>query len=159
MTFKEKIAKIVRLNKLKINSPSGLEAYIKAGVGAITKYLKNNEEPGEDTIKKILELPGLNKDWWETGNGPVFLDEPAVKPTHEQNGTHNTEKPLRAVPEEVYKNLIEGNTEYCLVLKSQIGKTEDALWVALRAKDDLISDLKQEIAEYRASRTPAQKAK
>lgn len=69
MTFKEKISKIVRFNKLGIDSPSGLESYIKAGVGTITKPIKNNEEPGEGTIKKILALPGLNKTWWETGEG------------------------------------------------------------------------------------------
>ena len=43
-------------------------------------YLKKNEEPGEDTIKKILDLPGLNKDWWETGEGPVFIAGSDEKP-------------------------------------------------------------------------------
>lgn len=82
----------------------------------------------------------------------------------------NKEKNLR-VPEEIYRDLVEANSEYRLVpktilegkyvivLESQVGKTEDALWVALRAKDDLINDLKQEIAHYRASRTATQKTK
>jgi hypothetical protein len=117
MTFKEKISKIVRFNKLGINSPSGLEGHIKAGVGAITKYLKNDEEPGEDTIKKILDLPGLNKEWWETGNGAVFSDEPAIKHASVQNGTDNKGKSAEA-REGAYRTIVEGYTEYYLIPKT-----------------------------------------
>lgn len=85
MTFKEKIRTIVRVNRLGINSASALERVIGASVGSITKSLRKNEEPGEETIKKILALPGLNEIWWNTGEGDVFCITTDEKPTHEQN--------------------------------------------------------------------------
>jgi hypothetical protein len=113
MTFKEKIYKIVRLNKLGINSPSGLETYIKAGTGSITKYLKKDEEPGEDTVKKILELSGLNKQWWETGEEPVFIEKDDTNNTSVQNGSDNKGKSSGEA--DLYKKIVEGGTEYLLV--------------------------------------------
>lgn len=162
MTFKEKIDKILRVNKLNINSPSGLEQAVKASVGAINKYYAKDEEPGEGTIKKILDLPGLNKEWWETGEGEVFIT-PVKKPSD------NKEK---MNPEEVYRNLVESNTEYRLIPKIILDQYEiipkreleeraEIVRVALAAKNDVIAELKKEISELRASRqvhVPAQQA-
>jgi hypothetical protein len=116
MTFKEKIDKILRDNKLGINSPTGLEEKVGASVGAINKYYKKNQEPGEGTIKKILDFPGLNKEWWDTGQGPVFLTEPAENPTDDASEATILKSPLHV--DKVYKDLVEGNSEYSLIPKT-----------------------------------------
>lgn len=114
MTFKDKIDKIVRVNRLDIHSPSGLEKYIGAGVGAITKYLKNDEEPGEDTIKKILDVPGLNKDWWETGQGPVFIAASPGNHTHIDNGATNPQKAHNEGLDEMLEK-VESSRDYFVI--------------------------------------------
>lgn len=140
----------------------GKEAGI--GNGTVGGWTDNQVEKPTAVVEKFLRHYGISEQWWKTGKGDVFItpvpNQPAI-----------TGKPLHEVPEEIYRDLVEANSEYRLVpktilegkyvivLESQVGKTEDALWVALRAKDDLINDLKQEIAHYRASRTAAQKAK
>ena len=75
MSFQEKIDKILKANKLHINSVYGLELFVKASVGSISKPIAKGIEPGLGTIKKIREgLPGLNQDWWDTGKGEVFIE-------------------------------------------------------------------------------------
>ena len=76
MTFREKIDKILKANRLEINSVYGLEVYIGAAPGAINKYYKKDSEPGAGTIKKILDGLSVNTDWWETGRGEIFNEKP-----------------------------------------------------------------------------------
>lgn len=169
MTFKEKIRKIVRANKLGINSPSGLEGYIKAGVGAITKYLKNDDEPGEDTIKKILDLPGLNKTWWETGEGDVFIAASKEKHTNGENqgdipeiplgvNLDDESKKLLAIANKtvqyafVPKTILEG--EYRIELKSTIEEKTELRRDAIQGYKKLVRKLEEEIADLRSGRIP-----
>ena len=85
MTFREKIDKLLTANRLKINSVYGLEQFIGASPGSISKYYKVGGEPGKGTIKKILDGLPINRAWWETGKGEVFIEklttvpEPAIK--------------------------------------------------------------------------------
>lgn len=72
MTFKEKIDKILSINKLKIDSPSGLEQFLGVGVGSILKNYRNNQMPGRKVEKIIKEKLGINSKWWETGEGDIF---------------------------------------------------------------------------------------
>lgn len=122
MTFREKIDKIVKLNKLGIDSPSALEVRVGASVGAITKYYRKNEEPGAGTIKKILQLPGLNRTWWETGIGEVFAVD--------GSSGHNflvEESPLRQhevdyVYKELYDKFLGEDSDY-IVINKELLKT------------------------------------
>jgi hypothetical protein len=76
MTFKEKIDKILKTNKFKINSVYGLEQYIGAGPGAIKKYYKKDGEPGRGTIKKIIDGVGINPEWWDGESDSIYLEKP-----------------------------------------------------------------------------------
>lgn len=148
MSFKEKIDKILETNKLGVNSVNGLEQFLKVSMGSISKPYKNNRAPGPMISKKILEELGINKRWWDSGEGDVFQNE------------LDQEK----VPEEVYRDLIESNTQYILVskfvlneeyrvmLKSEIDskdrfidKLMDLAEKNMAAKDKLIHQLEAEI--------------
>lgn len=111
MTFREKIETILKVNKLGVNTVYGLEAFVKASPGAISKPLNKGEEPGPGTIKKIREgLPGLNLDWWDSGKGEVFnKNGTSVHIPKENNGNSMTPR------ETFYTDLIENNSEYSLL--------------------------------------------
>jgi hypothetical protein len=76
MKFSEKISTILKTNTLGVKSPSKLEEYIKAGKGAITTPLRDNDAPGFKTEQKIVEKLRINQKWWDTGEGPIYVDEP-----------------------------------------------------------------------------------
>lgn len=106
MTFKEKIDNILSANNLGIDSPSGLEEKLGIGQGSISKSYynkKEDESPGRATIKKIIEGMGINRKWWDTGEGDIFLTSTGLV------------KSSGEVKETFYKNLIEGNEEYSLI--------------------------------------------
>lgn len=94
MTFKEKIDKILEVNKLKIESVSGLEDFVKSSRSAINDFYNLNREPGRKTLKKIKSLPGLNLEWYDTGKGPVFVENgtPAINIDEPKNQTEPKEK-------------------------------------------------------------------
>ena len=133
----------------------GKEAGI--GNGTVGGWTDNQVEKPTAAVEKFLRHYNIREEWWKTGKGEIFN-------TSVHNEAAVTEKPLRA-PEEIYRDLVEANSEYRLVpkvilegkyvivLENQIGKTEEALWETIRAKNELIADLKEEIALYRASRT------
>jgi hypothetical protein len=110
MSFREKIDKILRVNTLKINSVNGLEKFIEASNGSISKYYQLDEEPGGNTIKKILSLPGLNQEWWDSGKGEVFVENStaAIKSTDRKGF-------VKSAKETFYTDLIESNDQYNLI--------------------------------------------
>lgn len=118
MTFREKIDTIVRINKLGIDSPSALEAHIGVGMGSITKYYRKDEEPGIGTIKKILELPGLNPVWWETGIGPVFSESDEFLRESTPLRGHEVE----FIYKQLYDKLLGENSDY-IVINKELLKT------------------------------------
>jgi len=75
MNFAVKIDKILKTNKLGVNSPSGLEEFIGAGRGAISTPYREGTEPGTKTQKKIVDKLRINPDWWDTGKGEIYLPE------------------------------------------------------------------------------------
>ena len=76
MSFREKIDKILKDNKLGVHSVSSLEDFLKAGRGSIGAHIREGTEPGLKTLKKIQEFPGLNLVWWESGKGETFEPKP-----------------------------------------------------------------------------------
>jgi hypothetical protein len=152
MTFKEKIDKILEHNTLGINSPSGMEKHLHLGTGSILKSYSNKRKdtsPGLDVVKTILEGLRINKEWWKSGEGEIFIKNP-------MENTGN-----KVVPDSIYRDLIESNTdyrlvpktildqEYRIVLKSEIDSKEKLLLEVLDAKNRLIEQLSKEIAQLR----------
>jgi len=78
MKFSEKIEKILKTNKLGVNTASGLEEFIGAGRGAISTPYREGTAPGTKTQKKIIEKMRISPDWWETGKGEIYTPENGV---------------------------------------------------------------------------------
>lgn len=111
MSFREKIDNILKYNKLGINTVYGLEAFVKASPGAISKPLNKGEEPGPGTVKKIREgLPGLNQEWYDTGKGDVFVSNVTYAQKAGDNNLNG-----HGARETFYTDLIENNVEYSLL--------------------------------------------
>lgn len=108
MTFKEKIDKLLSVSKKKFNSLYDLETKSGLGMGTLRKAYEENREPSNRIIGKFLETLRINTEWWETGNGEIYLG----KGTDDDKLDNNKEK------EEVYRALVEGNTEYILIPRS-----------------------------------------
>lgn len=181
MTIQDKFDKVLKTNTLGIKSIFGLEQYCKVGTGSISKFLNKNESPKLGTIKKFQDALRINPEWWESENGSIYLE----KPTPGDKDGDNKEIGMEVGKE--LKQLIEQNDRYSLVpniiltqyeiqskeeilrdqevLKKaleyaeQVSKTKD---VVIQAKNDLISELKKEIAELRGAAVktavPAQQA-
>lgn len=155
MTFKEKINKLLATNKLGIGSVNALEKRCGTSSGAIAKPLRANDEPGVEIIKKIKEKLGVNERWWDTGEGPIYLTE--VKSPAQQ--FEDKAVSVTQVPESIYKDLVEANSEYRLVprtilqeeyrimLLSEIEDQKVLRDKALESKDKMISMLQDRIAE------------
>ncbi len=76
MTFKEKIDKILKTNRLEIDSIFDLEKKAGLGVGALRKYYVQDREPAGKTIRKIKTFLGVNEEWWAKQTGEIFGDYP-----------------------------------------------------------------------------------
>ena len=75
MSFRQKIDIILKANKLGVDTIHALEEKVGAGVGSIGKFYRNDKFPGLGTVKKIQEKMGVNLQWWETGQGDVFVED------------------------------------------------------------------------------------
>lgn len=82
MDFSEKIDKILDSNSLGITSPTGLEEFVGAGRGAISTPYREKSAPGPKTQNKIVEKLRINKEWWKTGRGEVFIPDPSHHKAH-----------------------------------------------------------------------------
>jgi hypothetical protein len=156
MSFQEKIDNILKTNKLGINSIFGLEAFVKAGAGAISKPLNRGEEPGLGTIKKLREgLPGLSQDWWDTGKGSPFKENStaAIKSSDNMKSTKLDIEEANPDYFLVPKTMVQG--EYRLELMSEIQERANLWREALASKNELIKQLKEEITELRSVKRTA----
>lgn len=80
MTFKEKIRKILQYNKLEMTSVEDIA--LKTGIKTGTLYKAMTRKNGlsvKNTITLIDKI-GLNPDWFETGNGEIFKENPTPVP-------------------------------------------------------------------------------
>jgi phage repressor protein C with HTH and peptisase S24 domain len=74
MTFQEKIDKILKTNRLEIDSIFDLEKKAGLGVGSIRKYYMQDREPGGKSLRKIKTLLGINEEWWTKSEGDIYGD-------------------------------------------------------------------------------------
>lgn len=79
MTFSAKISKILEANTLNISTVAALEDYLTVGRSAIGAHCAKNASPGSapglKTQKRIIEALRINKIWWDTGKGDIFLSK------------------------------------------------------------------------------------
>lgn len=113
-------------------------------------------------LEVFLNHYNINREWWKTLEGPIFNE----KPTHDPNKAAITENALGVREREtdkasiiraalrddpgyvvMPKSILEG--KYTLYLETEITQKNELLWVGLRAKDELINQLKEEIQELR----------
>lgn len=82
------------------------------GNGTVDRWKDNQLADPNLHAKQFLKHHNINPKWWETGKGEVFL-------TSVQERSDNTGKQwLDFSPEDVYRKIIEGGTEYLLVPKT-----------------------------------------
>lgn len=84
MTFCEKIRNILKDNEFKITSASMLEEFCGLGRSSITPHYSKkgpcpNSEPGQKVQTEIQEKLRINKKWWDTGKGEMYLPQSEKK--------------------------------------------------------------------------------
>lgn len=150
MSFREKIDKILEIKDIRLWK-LGEEVEMKS---TLEKAYKENREMTDRKTEFFLQKLGINRKWWYSGDGEIFL-----------NDTNETEQQSinETIIESVYKDLIEANTpyrlvpktildeEYRIVLKSEIDSKEKLLYEVIESKNNLIAQLKNEIRELRES--------
>lgn len=127
------------------------------GNATISGWYNKSTEWTSDKLDKFLTYYNINRGWWKTGEGQIILT------SVDKNGKIN--------PEEVYRNLVESNTEYRLIPKIILDQYEiipkreleeraEIVRIALAAKNDVIAELKKEISDLRAKEVamPAKQA-
>lgn len=83
----------------------------EAGLGNATVDGWSDKQIEKPTlaVESFLNHHKINREWWKTGQGEVFI-------TPVEKTSDNKEKDS----EEVYRNIVEGNTEYVLIPRSVI---------------------------------------
>lgn len=146
MSFKEKIDKILEVNQLGINSVSAFEDKIGAGRGAVNEFYNEDREPGRKTLKKIMTFPGLNPTWYNTGEGPIFVKNGTYVKTPMENPKNEK------VHEEVYRDLVESNSEYRLVPKVILDRYEILSQRELESRERVLSAMLDQAKEISATK-------
>lgn len=128
-----------------------------------------NFEDSTNSVKIFLNKSGINPDWWETGEGKVFIAASEGNHTGVENNGKNLEIPLGVNLDEESKRLlrIANNTveyafipktilegEYRIELKSQLDERKIALTETLDAYKKLVKKLEEEVADLRSGKIP-----
>lgn len=94
-----------------LTKKSGNKLGLEAGLGnaTVNDWSDKQVEKPTRTVEEFLKHHSISETWWKTGEGEVFI-------TSEQKPGDNKEKMENQ--EEVYRNLVEGNTEYILIPRS-----------------------------------------
>lgn len=74
LSFTEKIKAILDNNAFNVNSPNGIEKFLKLGNGTIKNACKKNREPSIMVMKKLLNGLNINPAWWQTCEGSMFIE-------------------------------------------------------------------------------------
>jgi GTPase involved in cell partitioning and DNA repair len=134
-------------------SPNFSEAERKAGIKGtvLQKAVKREGGLYDDNLDKFLRTFHVKRDWLLKGIG----DMNDKNPTPAINSTSNTENEMN----DIYKDLVEANTDYRLVPKiildqyhiipkDEVEDRREMIKVITKAKDDLISKYETLLARY-----------
>lgn len=164
MTFAQKIDKILLTNTLGISSIMALENFCGIGRGTVSSLYSGDTKNGIKTEKKIIEKLRINPEWWNNSVEPIYM---TGEKTKEPSGAG-----AAAIPESIYRDLVESNSEYRLVpktilqeeyrivLKSEMDSKDKLVHEVIESKNHLIDQLKIEIKnlELRLKGVHAEKA-
>ena len=137
MSFKKKIELLLKTKQLGRITRNKIERDLTLD-GTLYKGLKKEDwEPDPEISKEIVRKYGIKQSWWdkdwETGSLDMFEDKP--KPGNIL--TDNDENIPKGDPE-VYRTIVEGNTEYVLMKRSII---EDAEIISKKQLDANIKNM------------------
>ena len=111
MEFRKKIDKVLSLKGIKLYKLAEI-----SGLGnTLEKAYQENREMKRSTTERLMYNLGIIPESWHAADGPAFKAALEEKHTHEQNQPAITEKALGENPEEIYRRLVEGDTEYVLI--------------------------------------------
>lgn len=143
----EIISKVLSIKSLKLKDQNDLA--IKCGILPNTLTVAiNRDKLSSDVVQKIHDKLHVSKEFLREGKGPIMDDDPTA---------------VTEVPENIYRDLVESNSdyrlvpktildeEYRIVLKSQLEQEKRILDILLEAKDKLISQLESEINQLRGN--------
>lgn len=154
MDFSEKISTILKTNTLQLVTKEDLAEYCGFHRDTIRKAIDRKSELKDKYLRIFQDKLRINPQWWDTGKGDIYVS----KPTQDLKPNGNKEK---MAPEEIYRNLVESNSEYRLIPKIILDQYEiipkreleeraEIVRIAIAAKNDVIAELKKEISDLRA---------
>lgn len=86
----------------------------KLGNATVDGWTDNQIEKSNLAVEKFLSHHKINPKWWKTGEGEIFI-------TSVQGSTDNEENVT--ISENVYRTIVEGNTEYVLIPRTVLKDT------------------------------------
>jgi transcriptional regulator with XRE-family HTH domain len=150
MTFSEKIDKILKANTLNLNTIEALEQYCGIGSKTLRKNVNEDSEPTQRILVKLFDGLGINREWWGSGKGEIFIENPtpAIKSSDNKETRYMDFNEGHPDYYMVPKTMVQG--EYRLELLSEIESKKSLLQKTLDTQDALIIELRREIAELRS---------
>lgn len=106
MTFSEKIDKVLTLNRINLRTIQDLEQIAELGSGTIRKNYNDNREMSQRSTWKLIEKIGINREWWDTGEGEVFKEKGTSELNKEEKAKF-AERQLFDKERELYERLIK----------------------------------------------------
>lgn len=102
---------LVETNK----SVTELESFAKVGNGTLKTWKDKSLEFSTNVVDTFKRNMKIREDWWKSGNGEIFL-------THEEKPDDNKKTP--EFRENVYRTIVEGNTEYLLIPRAVMNEVQ-----------------------------------
>lgn len=115
ITHYEKIRQVLDFYSIE---DSEAEQMCHFGVGTISKKKGTSGTLYESNVAKFLRRFHVARAWWDHGEEPMFLkkvDDIRGNSVHEPEPIYTKDEPIN---EEIYKKIVEGNTEYLLIPRS-----------------------------------------
>lgn len=97
---------------------SEAESMCGFGVGTISKKKDTNSKLFENNVKNFLRRFHVARSWWDHGEGEMLskkVDDIRGISAHEPALSYTKDE---SINEEIYKKIVEGNTEYLLIPRS-----------------------------------------
>lgn len=170
MTFKDRIDRLLEIKKLDRLSINKIEKALNVD-GTIYKGIKDPDYiPSSELVSEIIRIYNLKRSWWDNplSNNPddIYVENHTPEDKPGDNGENEVTHELRRLIEKNDKYSLVPNlilTQYEIQSKAEILRNEEVLKKALafaeqtsatkdiviQAKNDLIAELKKEIAELR----------
>lgn len=105
MTFKEKIYKILRHNKLELNSVEDIAAKVKVNASTIRKGMGKQNGMKPENVKKLVDGLGINWNWWDDGVEPIFTENHTPAINNDEQPVIEEQKKDPAVEDRILKKL------------------------------------------------------